>query len=141
MGKYAFILGTITSFTSDLQKFHTQYLISNGLVLLIFALGCGTGLLSFARVISWALKKHWDITMSLLTGFMLGSLNKVWPWKEVVQTHVDRHGMQKPLVEKSIMPQTYLDLGQAPEVITCTVMMIIGIAIVLFVDKLSSKSN
>ena len=56
------------------------------IVLGVFAFGALLGITSFSRVLSYALKHFRNITLSVLTGFMLGSLNKVWPWKEVVET-------------------------------------------------------
>ncbi len=52
-------------------------------VILVFVCGAAIGITSFARLLSFALKRFHDITISILAGFMLGSLNKVWPWKEL----------------------------------------------------------
>ena len=64
---------------------------------------------------------------------MLGSLNKVWPWKETIETYTDSHGIVKPLVETNIMPNQYVG-----EVIG---LMILGFAMVYFLEKLSSKTT
>lgn len=42
------------------------------------AAGCAVGILGFARVLSWLLKHHAPITIAILTGFMIGSLRKIW---------------------------------------------------------------
>ena len=60
------------------------------IVLGVFAFGALLGITSFSRVLSYALKHFRNITLSVLTGFMLGSLNKVWPWKEVVETYMEK---------------------------------------------------
>lgn len=73
-----------------------------------------------------------NITLAVLTGFMLGSLNKVWPWKEVVETFVDSHGEVKPLIEHNILPNAYI-----PEAV---VLMIVGFFLVYFLEKLSAKT-
>ena len=83
LGKYFYIMEAIN--TLDL------------VVLGVFAVGVFLGITSFSHVLSYALKNFRNITLAVLTGFMLGSLNKVWPWKEVVQTYVDSHGEVKPL--------------------------------------------
>ena len=62
----------------------------------IFASGCVVGLLSFSRLLNWMFEHHKTMTLSLLGGFMLGSLNKVWPWKLTLETVVDRHGKVVP---------------------------------------------
>lgn len=58
------------------------------------------------------LRKHHDLTISLLMGFMVGSLNKVWPWKEVVKTYTDAQGAVHPLVEQNITPGHFEAIGQ-----------------------------
>lgn len=73
-------------------------------VLLVFLCGAAIGITLFSRVLSYALKRYHDVTISLLAGFMVGSLNKVWPWKEVVERYTDSHGAVKPLVESNILP-------------------------------------
>ena len=83
LGKYFYIMEAIN--TLDL------------VILGVFAVGVFLGITSFSHVLSYALKNFRNITLAVLTGFMLGSLNKVWPWKEVVQTYVDSHGEVKPL--------------------------------------------
>ena len=61
-------------------------------VIVIFVVGAAAGIISFSHLLSWLLK-HWhDVTVAVLMGFMVGSLNKVWPWKEVVETYTDSHG-------------------------------------------------
>ena len=76
-------------------------------VIFTFIAGAAIGIISFSNVLSWLLKKYHNLTIALLSGFMIGSLNKVWPWKEVVKTFTDRHGEIKPLIEENILPGTY----------------------------------
>lgn len=68
LGKYAFML-------QALQNFQLSTLVP-------FALGGVVGILTFSRGIAWLLHRHHDDMMSLLAGFMLGSINKVWPWQQ-----------------------------------------------------------
>src|SRR5690606_14173729 len=56
------------------------------MILGILAVGCLVGLLLFSRLLSWLFKHKKDLTLAVLTGFLLGSLNKVWPWKEAVKS-------------------------------------------------------
>jgi len=56
--------------------------------LLIFAAGCGVGLLSFSRFLSFVLSRARSATLALLVGFLLGSLVILWPWQEVLQTTI-----------------------------------------------------
>jgi putative membrane protein len=71
--------------------------------LLLLGLGAVSGLILFANLLSWLLRKYHDITIALLVGFMIGSLNKIWPWKETLETIVVE-GEIKPLVEKNMLP-------------------------------------
>lgn len=76
-------------------------------VILVFVAGAIAGIISFSHLLSWLLK-HWhDCTIAVLMGFMIGSLNKVWPWKETVESYTDGHGQVLPLVERNILPQTF----------------------------------
>lgn len=70
IGKYKFILSAINN--RDVW------------VLLTFAMGCLVGIISFVRLLKWLLARYYDITMALLTGMVLGSLRKLWPWKAVL---------------------------------------------------------
>ena len=47
------------------------------------------------------------ITLASLTGFMLGSLNKIWPWKETIETYLDGDGKEQPLIQNNILPNEY----------------------------------
>ena len=69
--------------------------------------GCVLGIALFSRVLSWLFKRHHDISVAILAGFMLGSVRKIWPWKEVVQTRVNSHGVEVPLVENNILPAAF----------------------------------
>jgi putative membrane protein len=73
----------------------------------LFVAGCFIGLLSIANVLSWAFEKFKDITLSILTGFMLGAMVKVWPWKEVISYRENSQGELIPLMEEPITPFTY----------------------------------
>ncbi len=76
-------------------------------VILVFAVGAVAGLLSFSHFLSWLLRNWHDTTIAALMGFMIGSLNKVWPWKETVATFVDNHGKTMPLLEHNVSPGRY----------------------------------
>lgn len=76
-------------------------------VLVTFASGCVLGLLAFSHLLSWFLRYYYYATLALLSGFLLGSLAIIWPWKEVVTTTLDRHGELQPLVQQNITPWQY----------------------------------
>ena len=93
MGKYQQILSAVTEFD----------MITLGTV----ATGAVIGLALFSRVLSWLFRNYHDMMIAALTGLMIGSLRKVWPWKETLETYVDRHGEVIPLIEANVLPYTY----------------------------------
>ena len=54
------------------------------LAILPLAKGIVCGIMPFVRILSWLLRRHRQITIALLIGFMVGSLRKIWPFKGVV---------------------------------------------------------
>ena len=117
LGKYFYIMDAVKSLRI--------------VVLGTFAVGAVVGIALFSRLLSYALKHARSVTLATLSGFMLGSLNKVWPWKQVVETYVDRHGVVKPLVETNVLPDVQVWQGFA--------LMIIGFAIVYVIEKISER--
>jgi putative membrane protein len=108
--------------------------------LCIFASGCLAGLLSFSHVLSWMFQHYKTMTLSLLGGFMLGSLNKVWPWKQTIETVIDRHGKEIPLVQNNILPHTFETLyAQPPYMWFSIVLMILGMGMVIVLEKIGQK--
>lgn len=100
LGLYATILGAVRSF--DLT------------MLLIFAAGCAVGMLSFARLVSWLLEQARSATMAVATGLLIGSLNKVWPWKQTISWRENSQGVMEPLLQDNVLPATYESLTGEP---------------------------
>lgn len=102
LGMYQYIV------TDNVKALLSDFNSSSLTVVIVFGLGCLAGLLSFSRVLSWTFKKFEYPTLAALTGFLLGSLNKVWPWKHVEQIYVKHLGEIDEevvvIVEKSVMP-------------------------------------
>lgn len=109
-------------------------------ILVLFMCGCVVGLMSVARLITWAFHHYHDPVLALLTGFMIGALNKVWPWKEVLSWRTSSSGEQVPLQEASILPARFSELtGQDPQVMVAVVMAVSGFALVLVIEWLGSR--
>ncbi|MDO6692267.1 DUF368 domain-containing protein [Aliiglaciecola sp. 3_MG-2023] len=110
--------------------------------LTLFASGCVVGLLSFSRILHWMFEKHKTMTLALLGGFMLGSLNKVWPWKLVVESVVNRHGKVIPLVENNVLPATYeAASGLSAQLLPAIALMFIGVMMVFLLEKLGTTPD
>ena len=100
--------------------------------LALFMTGCVIGLLSIARVLSWAFSRYRDLMLALLTGFMVGALNKVWPWKEVISWRTNSHGQQVPLQEANLSPMSFTDItGEPAHLMTAIIIAIAGLVLVL----------
>jgi putative membrane protein len=107
--------------------------------LALFASGCIVGILSFSRVISWFLKKYYAITIGLLSGFMLGSMNKLWPWKVVTAFRTSSSGVQKPFLTSNLFPGQYLEqTGLEPQMGMAIAGFLFGIFLVIGIDQLAA---
>ncbi len=110
------------------------------ITLCLFACGCAAGLLSFSHVLSWMFKQYKTMTLALLGGFMLGSLNKVWPWKQTIESVIDRHGKEVPLVQNNILPHTFETLSNQPAYMWYAILlMIFGMGMVIALEKIGQK--
>lgn len=124
LGKYAFILEAVKQFMLP--------------TLVIFAAGCLAGLLSFVRLLSYLLHKLPELTMAALAGFMLGSLNKVWPWK----TSLLSSSKGVPLLSRNIMPTDYERLtGEPSYVLGAIACFFLGLVIIFIVEHLARQKN
>ncbi len=103
------------------------------LLLGIFALGCGIGLLTFSKGLKWMLDKYRNFTVAILTGFLVGSLNKIWPWKENLQLLYTHSDGRKVFFQQSILPQNYNGdplISQAILWIMAGILVIVGMEVV-----------
>jgi putative membrane protein len=146
MGAYLTVMEHISLFTGAIKTFDTGILVNSGILLMVLALGCVVGLLTFSRVLKWMFNRYFDLTIAVLTGFLIGSLNKVWPWKETMEVFVKHAGTAKekvvPLVEKNILPATFEQINGVPsQIVLALVMAIAGAAIVLVLHRFSPKTE
>ena len=97
--------------------------------------GAVIGLVTFAQVLSWLFKRYRDVTVAVLTGFMLGSLRKVWPWKETLEFTTDRHGELVPLIERNVLPALQVNGSFNMEIVYALVAALLGLALVLLIER------
>jgi putative membrane protein len=117
MGKYQYILEAVNQ--------------RDFLVLLIVAAGACAGIAAFSRLLGWLLLRYHDLMVAFLTGLMLGSLRKIWPWKETLESIMDSHGNMVPIVQTNILP-TQLN----GEVSAAFGLMAAGFLLVLILDRM-----
>ncbi len=126
LGMYKFILEAVGNFELA--------------VIFTFLAGAAIGIISFSNVLSWLLRKYHNLTIALLAGFMVGSLNKVWPWKKVVETFTDRHGEIKPLIEENILPGTYEQItGNQSFLIGAIALALFGFILIFVIENIANR--
>ncbi|WP_350287490.1 DUF368 domain-containing protein [uncultured Croceitalea sp.] len=127
----AFILVLLGSYKTILEGVHER----NFVMIITVAFGAVFGLLSFARLLKWMFKKYRNVTLALLTGFILGSLNKIWPWKEVLETKIFDDKII-PVKEMNILPQAY---DGDPQLMFAILLAILGFSLIFILERMASK--
>ena len=122
LGKYHYILEALNN-----KDFFTLFIIGAGSLV---------GLISFAQILGWLLKRYHDLIMAILIGLMCGSLRKIWPWKETVTTFIDSHGKEIPSLQSNIILSSFTS-----EVIYALLFMLIGILVVWGLDLWVRKNG
>jgi len=126
----SFILVLLGKYQYVLQAVNQRDFITLSLV----AAGACVGIVAFSRFLGWLLRKHHDLTVALLTGLMLGSLRKVWPWKKTLASITDHHGRILPMVQVNVLP-SHWDM----QVLAALALMVAGLFAVLFLDKIAER--
>ncbi len=110
------------------------------ITLATFACGCLIGLLSFSHLLSWVLRNHRDIALTFLTGLMIGTLGKIWPWKETLTWRINSSGEQVPLLERNLSPFSFEQITGQPALLAYAIAaMLLAIGIILSVEKYAEK--
>lgn len=140
LGAYQPVMGMIKSAVSALKASDFGELINVGVPVGVFALGCLVGLLSFSRILSWLFQNHENITLATLTGFMIGSLNKIWPWKEVLDTRTNSEGKIIPTVTGNVSPSAFEEMYKMDGFVFYAIgFSIIGFALVFGLEFIGNK--
>lgn len=104
--------------------------------LLLFAVGAVAGIVAFSHLLSWLLKRAYYQTMALLTGFMIGSLLKIWPWQRIIA------GVGDKAISRPTSPEIYSGLtGLPPQIGWAILSAVLGIAIVVVLESMAAKSK
>lgn len=121
MGLYGYILGAIKSIELS--------------VMVVFAAGCAFGLVAFARLLKALLERFHDVTLALLAGFMLGSLNKIWPWRQAVQTLQQADGTMLVLREEKLWPWQYTQItGESSHLLPGIILAVTAILLIFSLE-------
>jgi putative membrane protein len=124
LSKYEYIIDAIKGFDAA--------------TLALFGTGCVSGLAAFSRLLDWLFKRAHDATVAVLTGFMAGSLLKIWPFKVVLETRINSHGEVVPVVERPVWPDLSQDSGVLLGALGLAAM---GLAIILILDRWNPEKH
>lgn len=138
IGGYTVVIGAINQLTEALSTFNWSSLGNALLKIGVFAVGAVAGLKVFSGVLNWMFKNHKNTTLAVLTGFMIGALNKIWPWKEVLQYRKNSHGDKIPFLEKSIFPDSFQG---DPKVLEAILFMLAGFMIIFLMEYIANKKS
>ena len=106
--------------------------------ILIFASGALVGLLSFSHLLKWLFKHYHNITLAVLTGFIFGSLNKVWPWKKTLTWHTNSEGIKSDVLQESVSPFSFDGNNQ---LLFAIILMILGFLTIFILEKVGNKKQ
>ena len=138
IGGYTVVIGAINQLIDSLTTLNLSSLGNALLKIGVFAVGSIAGLKVFSGVLNWMFKNHKNPTLAVLTGFMIGALNKIWPWKQVLQYRKNSHGEQIPFIEKSILPDMYQG---DPRVFKALLFMLAGFIIIFLLEFIANKKS
>jgi len=122
LGNYTLVLGAISSF--------------NMAVLVPLAAGCAVGLIVFSHILSWVFTRFADQTLALMTGFVVGSLVVIWPWKTAVVQTITREGKEPREIIASY--EWFAPALNEPATWTAIVLMILGAACIAIMARAAS---
>lgn len=137
----SFILLLLGSYSTVLQAVNDRDLLSIG----IFGSGCILGILAFSRFLKWMFNRYHDVTIAILSGFLLGSLNKIWPWKNTLEYFTKHKGepneQQVALIQENILPSTYESLtGLDSQLMVAIALAVVGMLIIFLMDRFAPKN-
>jgi putative membrane protein len=150
------ILGMYTFIITTLKNVLVYQSMSDILVIAVFAVGCLTGVMSFSRVLTWLFKKFPELTMATMIGFLVGSVYKIWPWRNITSIADKQTGKitgisdysifntlnkdtYKIIGERMVLPQDYL--MAPPKTLLTLGCIIAGFMLILLIDKYTGSKQ
>ncbi|WP_298264465.1 DUF368 domain-containing protein [uncultured Lutibacter sp.] len=130
----SFILVLLGAYKPVLDAIHNK----DFKLLAILATGAIVGLLFFSKILKWLFNHYRNFTLAMLTGFILGSLNKIWPWKQTLTWRLNSHGVKVPFNEQSILPSSY---EGEPQIAMAIILAVIGFLVIILLEKLAKVSS
>ncbi|WP_179320585.1 DUF368 domain-containing protein [Winogradskyella helgolandensis] len=138
LGAYQTAIDTINNLRDGLLDGNMELFKDALLKFVLLGVGAIIGLKVFSKALNWMFKHHKNLTLAILTGFMIGSLNKIWPWKEILKTRINSEGEVVTLLDKSILPTSYTGDN---ELVMAIIFIVIGFATILILESLGKQKN
>jgi len=138
LGAYETVINTVNNLIEGISTGNFEMLKGALLKFVLLAIGAIIGLKVFSKLLNWMFKHKKNITLAVLTGFMIGSLNKIWPWKRVLKTRINSEGIEVTLLDESVLPNSYSGDNQ---IMYAILFVIIGFATILILENLGSKKS
>lgn len=133
LGAYETAINTINNLRDGLLNGNMELFKEAFLNFVLLAVGAIVGIKVFSKALNWMFKHHKNLTLAILTGFMIGSLNKIWPWKEVLKTRINSEGELVTVLDKSILPSSFVGDN---ELVMALVFIVIGFAVIFILESL-----
>ncbi len=128
LGKYQFVLNALNEGRVS--------------IIAVLLMGALTGIIAFSHLLSWLLQKFHHLTIAMLAGFMIGSLNKIWPWKITIETYVDSHGEIQPLLQDNVLPGRFIsETGANPQILWALLLALAGFLLIFLFEGMSKKQE
>lgn len=108
----------------------------------IFLVGTVLGILSFSHVLSFLLKRFHGATLAFLTGLLIGTLGKIWPWKQTLTWRTNSKGEQVPLLQENLTPTQFEQLtGDHSQLMLAIACAVVGFTLVLILEKFGQRDS
>ncbi len=136
----AFILILLGAYSTALETVEQlkAFALEGILVFVVMASGGLVGLKAFSKLLRWLFSNYKNIVLAAMTGFLLGSLYKVWPWKKVVEYHTNSQGEETPLSTIAVLPNT---ADPSAQVVFAGVAFMLGVILLFVLERLSKKQS
>ncbi len=138
LGAYQTAIDTVNNLIEGITAGNMDLFKDAFLKFCLLAIGAIIGLKVFSKALNWMFKHQKNLTLAILTGFMIGSLNKIWPWKEILKTRINSKGEEVTLLDQSILPTSY---NADNQIIMALVFIVIGFATILILESLGKQKS
>ncbi len=138
LGTYQTAIGTIDDLFESIISRDFDLFKSAFAKFLMFAIGALLGLKTFSKLLNWMFKNHKNLTLAVLTGFMIGSLNKIWPWKETLHWRTNSKGISVPFIEQNVSPFSF---DGDSKITLAVALATIGFITILLLEHYTTRSK